>query len=160
MERGVLTTPTASHHPDSTPYSGSVWPRPGKEPLLDVDRAALVAIHHQAAVRTAIHAYPKWHALLTLADMPHPGRIAFVLKIEFFPKAQTLVDQHLHKAVEPPIIIHQAVAYPSLVSLLTSFLLVFLDDHLQLGKIANDRERLEPAASRAISMAAVRRTLA
>ena len=78
MERGVPLTPTASHIYDSTPHSGSVWPRPGKEPLVDVDRAILIAIHHQAAVLTAICAYPEWHVLLALADMAHPGRIAFI----------------------------------------------------------------------------------
>jgi hypothetical protein len=78
MERGVPLTPTASHIYDGTPHSGSVWPRPGKEPLVDVDRAILIAIHHQAAVLTAICAYPEWHVLLALADMAHPGRIAFI----------------------------------------------------------------------------------
>ncbi|MDQ2717004.1 MAG: hypothetical protein M3Z08_19035, partial [Chloroflexota bacterium] len=27
-----------------------VWPQPGKEPLVDVDRAILVAVHHQTTV--------------------------------------------------------------------------------------------------------------
>ncbi len=88
----------------------SVWPRPGKEPLVDVDRAVLVAIHQQAAVLTAIRALPERHVSLVLADMAHPGRIALIFYEEFFPKAQTLVGKHLHKAVETPIIIYHAVA--------------------------------------------------
>ncbi len=47
LERGVLMTPTASPLHDSTPHSlGSVWPRPGKEPLVDVDRAVVITVHH------------------------------------------------------------------------------------------------------------------
>lgn len=30
--------------------------------------------------------------------------------MQFFPNAQTLVAQHLHKVVEPPVIIHHAAA--------------------------------------------------
>jgi hypothetical protein len=54
--------------------------------------------------------------------------------VYFFPIAQTLILEHLHKAVKPPIIIHQAVKVLVLhmVSLATEF----------------DRE---PAASRATS---------
>src|SRR5260221_10213164 len=75
--------------------------RPRKEPLVDVDRAVLVAIHHHAAVLmlTAIRPLPQWHVLLVLAGMAHPGCIAFVYDIQCFPKAQTLVFEHLHKAV-------------------------------------------------------------
>ena len=137
MEHGVPLTPTASHLYDSTPHSGSVWPRPGKEPLVDVDRAILVAIHHQAAVRTAIRAYPEWHALLALADMAHPGRIALIDDREFFPKAQTLVGEHLHKTVKPPIIVHHAVAYLPLAPLFGDLALLLLDDHLPKGAIAD-----------------------
>src|SRR5439155_4297291 len=88
----------------STPHSlKGVWPRPGKEPLVDVDRAVLIAIHHQAAVLTAIRPLPQRHVPLALAHMAHPGRIAFVSDMQFFPKAQTLVLKHLHKAIETPI---------------------------------------------------------
>src|SRR6266702_3303546 len=51
-------------------------------------------------------------------------RIALIDDREFFPKAQTLVDKHLHKAVEPPIIIYHPVADAPLVPLLGG--LVFL----------------------------------
>jgi hypothetical protein len=137
MKRGVPLTPTASHLHDSTAHSTSVWPRPGKEPLVDVDRAVFVAIHYQAAVRTAIRAYPKWHALLVLADMAHPGRIALIYDKEFFPKTQTLVGEHLHKARDSPIIVHHTVTYLPLPPLFGDLALLFLDDHLLLGKIAD-----------------------
>jgi len=87
----------------------SVWPQPGKEPLVDVDRAVLIAIHHQAAVRTAIRAHPQRHVLLTFADMARSGRIALTDYRTFFPKAQTLVNKHLHKAVETPIVVDHSV---------------------------------------------------
>ncbi len=140
LERGVLMTPTASHLPDSTPHSSrSVWRRPRKEPLVDVDRAIFVAIHHQAAVLvlTAIHPLPQGHVLLTLADMTHPGRIAFIDHEQVFPEAQTLVRKHLYKAVKPPIIIYHAIAYVPLPSFFGGLALLFLDDHLLLGKIAD-----------------------
>src|SRR6516225_1274080 len=105
-----LVTPTALHLPDSTPHSKSVWRRPRKEPLVDVDRAILVTVHHQAAVLTAIRPLPQRHVLLVLADMTRPGRIAFINTMEFFPKAQALIFKQLHKAVEPPIIVHKTVA--------------------------------------------------
>src|SRR5260370_23600454 len=138
LERGVLATPTVFPLPDSTPHSlESVWPRPGKEPLVDVDRAVLVAVHHQAAVLTAIRPYPERHVLLALTHMAHPGGIALIFYEEFFPKAQTLVDKHLHKAVKTPILIYHAVAQLPFPPLFGSFMLLFLDDHLPLGKIAD-----------------------
>ena len=109
-----------------------------KEPLEDVDRAVLVTIHHQAAVRTAIRAEPQRHVFHTLADMTRLGGTAFADDIQFFPKAQTLVVKHLHKAVETPIIIHHAVADLPLAPLFVGLALLLLDDHLPLGKIAND----------------------
>src|SRR6266571_4656316 len=65
------------------------------------------------------------------------GRIAFAYYMQFFPNVQTLVDKHLHKAVETPVIIHQAVANLSLPSFLRGLMLLFVDDHLPLGKIAD-----------------------
>src|SRR6266700_828627 len=141
LKRGVLLTPTALHLLDSTPHSlESVWPQPGKEPLGDVDRAVLIAIHHQAAVLTAIRPYPQRHVFLALADMARPGGIAFINDMEFFPKAQTLVDKHLHKAIETPIIIHHAVADLPLLALLGGLILALLDDHLPL----KDRRSPQP----------------
>jgi hypothetical protein len=70
-----------------------MWPQPGKEPLVDVDRDENSAVHHQAAVRTAIRPYPQRHVFLTLADMARPGGIAFIDEMQFFPKAQTLNRQ-------------------------------------------------------------------
>src|SRR6266446_10437669 len=54
----------------STPHSTlSVWRRPRNEPLVDVNRAVLIAVHHQTTVLmlAAIRALPQWHILLMLA---------------------------------------------------------------------------------------------
>jgi hypothetical protein len=111
VERGILVTPDTPHLNESTPHSlKSVWPRPGKESLVDVDRAVVVTVHHYAAVPTAIRSLPQGHVFFVPADMAGPGRIALVDDMEFFPKTQTLALEHQHKAVEAPIIIHQAVA--------------------------------------------------
>src|SRR5947209_4994787 len=69
--------------------------------------------------------------------MTHFGRIAFINAMQFFPKAQTLVVKHLHKAIETPIIIDHTVTYLSLALFLGGLVLLFLDDHLPLGKIAD-----------------------
>src|SRR6266702_6685973 len=50
---------------------------------------------------------------------------------------QTLVCKHLHKSVETPIIIHQAIADVPLGSLFGGLVLPFFHDHLPLGKIAD-----------------------
>src|SRR6266702_7653328 len=50
---------------------------------------------------------------------------------------QTLVGKHLHKAVEPPIIIYHTVTDAPLVPLFGGLLSFFLNDHLPLGKIAD-----------------------
>ncbi len=60
------------------------------------------------------------------------GGIAFTDDREFIPKARTLVGQHLHKAIETPIIIHHAVAYVPLAPLFRGLPVSFLDDHLPL----------------------------
>ena len=78
----------------------------------------------------------------TCADVTCLGCIAFAYYRECFPKAQTLVFEHLHKAIETPIIIHQAVADTSLVPIFGDLMLLLLDDHLPLGKIANDNSPL------------------
>jgi hypothetical protein len=116
-----------------------VWPRSGKEPLVDVDRAVLITVHHQATVLvgTAIRPLPQRHVPLVLAHMTHLGGIALTYYMQFFPKAHTLVRKHVHKAIKPPTIIHHAVAHAALLALFGGLLLVFLDDHLPLGKIAN-----------------------
>src|SRR6266567_7274476 len=123
----------------STPHPlGSVWPRPGKEPLVNVDRAVLITVHYQTTVLTAIRPLPQGHVLLLLTRMTRLGRIAFIDDREFFPVQQTLVGKHLHKAVEAPVIIHHAVADTPLPPLFGCLFLLLLDDHLPLGKIAND----------------------
>ena len=52
----------------------------------------------------------------------------------------------LYKAVESPVIIHQAVADAPFVPLLPGLVLFFLDDHLPLGKIANDHSPFSQSA--------------
>jgi hypothetical protein len=75
------------------------------------------------------------------------GCIAFAYYKQFFPKAQTLVGKHLHKAVETPIIVHQTVADLPLAPLFGGLVLLLLDDHLPLGKFANDHSPLSQCAS-------------
>lgn len=69
--------------------------------------------------------------------MTRPGGIAFAYYIEFLPNMQTLVDKHLHKAIQPPIIVHHAVAYLPLAPLFGSLVILLLEDHLPLGEIAD-----------------------
>ena len=115
----------------------SVWPRPGKEPLVDVERTVLVAVHHQVTVLAAICPFPKRHCLHMFAGVARFGRIAFTNNIQFFPKAQTLVGKHLHKAIKTPIIIYHSIANAPLVPLFGDLLVFFLDDHLPLGEITD-----------------------
>jgi hypothetical protein len=103
-------------------------------------------LRHQAAVLTAICPYPDRHILLALTDMTRFSRIAFIYYIKFFPKAQTLIFKHLHKAIKPPIIIHHAVADLSLALLFVGLVFLFLDDHLALGKIDNDHSSFSQCA--------------
>jgi hypothetical protein len=70
-------TPTASIF-IRVHFTQGVWPSPGKELLVDVERAVLLAIHHKAAVLTAILVYTKRHVMLALAGISYPGRIAFI----------------------------------------------------------------------------------
>jgi hypothetical protein len=151
VKHGVLLTPTTHHlrAAHRTQVASRVWPKPGNEPLVDVDRTVLVTVHHHAAVLvlTAIRPFPQRHVLHVLAGMTHPGGIALINYREFFPKTQTLVFEHLHKAVEPPIIIDHAVAYAPLVPLFAGLVPLLLDDHLPLGKIANDHSPFSQFAS-------------
>jgi hypothetical protein len=70
----------------------SMWRGSRHEPLVDVDRAVLVTVHHQTAVLilAAMRPLLQGHVLLVLTGMTHPGRIAFVDDIEFFPKCRHL----------------------------------------------------------------------
>ena len=79
--------------------------------------------------------------------MAHFSCIAFTYDMQFFPNVQTLVFQHLHKAIKTPIIIHHAVTDLSLALFLVGLVLLFLDDHLPLGKIANDHSPFSQCAS-------------
>ncbi len=114
-----------------------MWPKPGNEPPVDVDRAILIAVHHQTTVRTAIRSFPEWHILLVLTDMTLLGRITFAYYREFFPVMQALVSKHLHKAIQTPIIVDHTIADAPLVPLLRSLILFLGNDHLPLGKIAD-----------------------
>src|SRR5260221_5277298 len=51
---------TSAHRPAA---QRCVWPQPGKEPLKDIHRAVLVAVHHQPTGPTAIRALPQGHRL-------------------------------------------------------------------------------------------------
>ena len=68
-----------------------VWRKPRNEPLVDVDGAIFIAIHHQATVLTAIRPLPKRHVLLALTGMAHLGGIAFIDHVQVFPKAHTFI---------------------------------------------------------------------
>jgi hypothetical protein len=65
------------------------------------------------------------------------GRIAFTDDMQFFPKVQALVGEHLHKTLESPIIIYHAIAYVSLAPFFAGLALLLFDDHLPKGAIAN-----------------------
>ena len=71
----------------STPHVDQlrVWPSPGNEPLVDVDRTIVITVHHQATVLTVIRSLPQWHVLLLLAHMTRLGGIAFTYNMQFFP---------------------------------------------------------------------------
>ncbi len=90
---------------------------------------------------------PQRHVFFMLTDMTRLRRIAFTDNMQFFPKAQTLVCKHLHKAVETPIIIHHAITYLPLAPFFVGLVLLLLDDHLPLGKIANDHSSFSQCAS-------------
>ena len=70
-----------------------VWRGPRNEPLVDVDCAVLVTIHHQVTVLilAVIRPFPQGHVLFVLALMAQLGRITFAYYREFFPVMQTLV---------------------------------------------------------------------
>ena len=105
---------------------------------MNIDRAVFITIHHQSTVPTAIGPLVQRHRLLIATAMTLLGRIAFTNTIQCFPVQQTLVGKHLHKARETPIIVNQTVSDLPLASFLRSFLLVCFENHLLLGKIAND----------------------
>ena len=117
---------TAAHRTGS-PMCGH---QPGKEPPQLIDRAVLVAIHHQAAVPTAIRALPERHGLRVPAPAAGLARMAFILDFQHFPSENTLVGEHLDKLVQTPIVVHAAMQ---------GFLMlgVLLGDHLPLLKMSD-----------------------
>ncbi len=70
--------------------------------------------------------------------MEHLARIAFINHVQVFPEALTFVRQHLHKSIDSPIIVDQAISDLPLASLLGDLLLLLFDHHLSRGKIAYD----------------------
>jgi hypothetical protein len=57
----------------------SVWPRPGKEPHQNVDRAIFVTIHDESAFCAAIRPFVERHILSMSALATGFRRIAFIL---------------------------------------------------------------------------------
>ena len=55
-----------------------VWPKPGKEPREDIDRAILVAIHHESTVQAMIRPFPQGHVLQVTTATTHLGRVALI----------------------------------------------------------------------------------
>ena len=109
-----------------------MWPEPGKVPLENVDRAVLITVHHEATVRigTAIDTLVEWHGLLALTAATHLARVPLIYDHQFFPREYALIVEHLHKAVESPIIVDGSIQM-----LIALFVLV--RDHQPLGKITD-----------------------
>ena len=110
-------------------------------------RAVLVTIHHQATVQALIRSLVEWHLLHLFTTMTHFGRITFINNLQFFPIQQTLVCKHLYKSVETPVVVDQAITYLTLSLLLRGLALLFLPDHLLLGKISDDNSPFNQFAS-------------
>ena len=107
-----------------------MWPAPGKEPPQDVDSRVLVPVHHEATGPTAIHALVERHRLHGAAPTTGLTGIAFIYANQFFPSQETLVLQHLHKAIQSPIVEDRSMHEAQLVRML-------FRNHLPLGKITN-----------------------
>ena len=107
-----------------------MWPQPGKEPPQLIDRTVLIAIHHQAAVPTAIRALPQRHGPDVPTAAAGLARIALIDDFQHFPSQETLVGEHLHEVIESPIVVHRPMQ--GLLMLGMRF-----GDHLPLGKISD-----------------------
>src|SRR5258708_38889352 len=57
---------------------GSVWPSPGKKPRQDVDRAILVAIHHESTFHATVGPFPERHGLQIATPTTGFARVAFI----------------------------------------------------------------------------------
>jgi hypothetical protein len=121
MFENICASLAAQEHRTSVGWH--VWRKPRKEPLVDVDGAVFVAIHHQPTVRTPIRPLTKRHVLLAFAGVAHFGGTGFINHVQVFPKAYELVREHLYKAIEPPIVVHQAIPDLSLAPLFGGFLI-------------------------------------
>ena len=77
LQRGSTLTVAVNTtaHRTGSPVCG---PQPGKEPLSDIDRAILIAIHDEAAVPTAIRALPQRHGLFAPTPAAGLARMAFI----------------------------------------------------------------------------------
>ena len=100
-----------------------MWREPRNEPFIEVVGGVFVSLHHQPTVRASIRALPQRHRLQALAAVAYLARIALVNNVHVFPEALTFVCQHLHKTVDPPIIVDQAIPELPLALLFVSLLL-------------------------------------
>ena len=57
---------------------GSVWPRPGKEPLVNIDRAVFIAVHDESTILTTIRPFPEWHELHAPTPATGLGRVVLI----------------------------------------------------------------------------------
>src|SRR5262249_45697132 len=95
-------------------------------PLIMVDLAVLVPVHHQSAVLATIGPLVERHGLLVPTPATLLGAIALVYILQRLPSQGAFVGQHLDKSIQSTIVIH---------SPMQRFLMlgVFLGDHLPLG---------------------------
>ena len=127
---------TAAHRTGS-PVCGR---EPGKEPLSNVDRAVLIAIHEEPTVPATIRALPQRHGLLVPTAAAGLARFAFIDDCQDFPSQETFVGEHLHKAVEAPIVVDTAMEGFQMLGML-------LGDHLPLGKISDHHSAFNQSVS-------------
>src|SRR5215472_14984643 len=76
-----------------------VWPKPGKEPLSDVDCAVRITIQHEPTIPTAIRALLERHGLFVPTAATGLARRAFIDDFQCLPSQETLVSEHLHETI-------------------------------------------------------------
>ena len=114
-------------HRTGSPVCGR---EPGKEPLAEVDRAVLIAVHLEPTGPTAIRALPQRHGLPVPTPATGLARLAFIEDYQDFPSQDAFVGKHLHEAREPPIVIDRPMEGFLMLGML-------LGDHLPLLKISD-----------------------
>src|SRR5215469_7052592 len=81
-----------------TPHGiARVWPKPGKEPRELIDRAILVAIHHESAFLATIRPLPERHLLDVSTSAAYFGRVALIYKVEILPEQLAFAGEHLNE---------------------------------------------------------------